>query len=108
LADLVGVVEARRERQERRDAREADAGLELAADRLGEARKVLGRELGRLLADRHQHLLLSLGTAEVALQVAVTRAHVLHGVEAIQMLRPAEYGDSLVVVRPAAVDVRGV
>ena len=53
-------------------------------------------------------MLLPLRAAEVALQVAVARAHVLHRVDAVEVLRSGEHGDPLIVVRPTAVDVRGV
>src|SRR2546427_12198233 len=105
LADRVWIVKARRQRQKCSDLGKTDACFHLTAKRGRQRGKILGRQLFGLLTDREQHLLLALRSPEVALQVAVPGAHVLHGMYPIEMLRPAEDSDTLIVVRRMACDV---
>src|SRR2546430_6160003 len=84
---------------------EKNACFQLTAKRRRQRGKILGGQLFGLLTDREQHLLLPLRSPEVALQVAVPGAHVLHGMYPIEMLRPAEDSDTLIVVSRMACDV---
>src|SRR5216683_1045469 len=103
--DRVGIVERGGKGYELGNAAEAHACLDLSAKSGSDGGHVGRRHLLRLLPDGEQYLLLALRAADVTLQVVVTRPHVLHRMDPVQVLRTCQHGDSLKVVGIGIVDI---